>query len=70
MLPNKSWKTTLAGLLGILASAITLVIKPLMDGDAATAAEWGKFWAIIAPAAGLLFARDDNRSSEAVGAKK
>lgn len=61
-----SWKTTTAGILGIVAAAITLIAVPLLNGQSAHFAE---FSAILMPAVGLLFSRDDDKSSEDVGAK-
>jgi len=64
-----SWKTTLAGVLGIIASAITMIAQPLLDADPATVANFGGFIAFAVPAVGLLFARDANVSSEQQGIK-
>jgi hypothetical protein len=64
-----SWKTTLCGLLGIVAAGITLVAQPMLDGDPSTAPQWTLFGTTIAAGVGLLFARDNDRSSEDVGAK-
>lgn len=61
-----SWKTTTAGILGIVAGAITLVAIPVLNGQSPHIAE---FIAILAPATGLLFSRDNDKSSEDVGAK-
>lgn len=65
----KSWKTTVAGILGIIASLITMVAVPYLDGDEATVANWTGFVAIAIPAIGLLFARDNNVTSEKAVAK-
>lgn len=64
-----SWKTTLCGILGVIAAAITLVAQPLLDGDPNTAPQWGVFVAALTTAVGLVFARDNDKSSEDVGAK-
>ena len=64
-----SWKTTLCGVLGIVAAAITLLVVPTLDSDPATMANWGAFTATLTTATGLLFARDNDKSSEDVGAK-
>ena len=64
-----SWKTTLCGVLGIVAAAITLLAIPVLDSDPATVANWGAFTATVATATGLLFSRDDDKSSEDVGVK-
>lgn len=65
----KSWKTTVCGILAALAGGITLVAIPILDNDPATVANWGAFGAALAAAVGLLFARDNDKSSESVGAK-
>ena len=64
-----SWKTTACGILGILAAAITMVAIPLLDADPATNANFSGFLAVATPAIGLLFARDNNVTSEQAGAK-
>ena len=65
----KSWKTTLCGVLGIVAAGITLIAQPILDGDPSTVPQWTVFGTSIAAAVGLLFARDNDRSSEDVGAR-
>ena len=65
----KSWKTTLCGILGVVAAGITMIAQPMLDGDPATIPQWGVFGTTVAAAVGLLFARDNDRSSEDVGAK-
>ncbi len=65
----KSWKTTLCGLLGVVAAGITLIAQPMLDGDASTLPQWAAFGTAGAAAIGLLFARDNSKSSEDVGAK-
>ena len=65
----KSWKTTVCGILAAVAAGITLVAIPMLDEDPATAANWGAFGATLAAAIGLLFARDNNKTSEDAGAK-
>jgi hypothetical protein len=64
-----SWKTTLCGVLGVVASAITMIAQPLLDGNAATEPQYAAFGTIAIAAVGLLFARDNNKSSEDVGAR-
>ena len=66
---SASWKTTWCGILAALAAGITLVAIPILDNDPATVADWGTFMATLAAAIGLLFARDNNKRSEDVGAK-
>lgn len=64
---KKSWKTTAGGIAAILG-AISTVIIAFANGtlDATILATAGT--AIVA-AVGLIFARDDDKSSEEVGAK-
>lgn len=64
----KSWKTTACGILTIVASAITLIALPLLDGKPETLPQYEAFGALILPALGLLFARDNDKTSEQVGA--
>ena len=64
-----SWKTTLCGLLGIVAAGITMIAQPILDGDPSTVPQWAAFGTTIAAAVGLLFARDNDKSSEDVGTK-
>ena len=64
-----SWKTTLCGVLSLVAAGITLVAVPMMDTDPATLPQWGAFGAAITAAMGFFFARDNDKSSEQVGAK-
>lgn len=64
----KSWKTTLAGIAAIIG-AIALAISHQFDADPTTIADWGAVFTVVAAGVGLLFARDNNRSSEEVGAK-
>lgn len=67
----KSWKTTLVGILGAAAAIITFIAVPLLDGDAETSAKWMEGVGAAAAALGLgWFARDNDKSSEDVGAKK
>lgn len=64
-----SWKTTTCGILGILAALITLVLVPLLDGKPETLPQFENFAAVVLPSIAALFARDNNKSSEDVGAK-
>jgi len=65
-----SWKTTLVGVLGAIATAITMIALPILDGDPATSPAWGEAIPLILTALGIgWFARDDDKSSESVGAK-
>lgn len=65
---KKSWKTTLAGIAGVVG-LIGSALAAQFDGNPETVAQWE----VVIPAAlaafGLLFARDNNVSSEDAGAK-
>ena len=65
-----SWKTTMVGILSAVATAITLVIVPIIDGDPATVPAWAEAIPIILAMLGFgIFARDNDKSSESVGVK-
>lgn len=64
-----SWKTTLCGILSILAAGITLVGIPLLDADPLTEANWTAFGTAVVAGVGLIFARDNGKSDEDVGAR-
>jgi hypothetical protein len=61
----RSWKTTLAGIAGILIAGGT-AINFVLAGDFASAIAAAS---VVPAAIGLLFARDNNVTSEDVGAK-
>ena len=63
-----SWKTTGLGIVTILM-AIAGAAKMLLDGDAATTPDWNAVIAAVIAGFGLIIARDNNRTSESVGAK-
>lgn len=65
---NKSWKTSAAGI-GAVLVAVGSALNATFDADPATVADWGAVVAAVIAGVGLLFARDNNVSSEAVGAK-
>lgn len=58
-----SWKTTLCGLLAVVGAGLTQFFA-----DVPWLFRVGGFLAAVAPAAGLLFARDNNVTSEQAGA--
>lgn len=64
----KSWKTTAAGISGIVGLLAT-ALAAQFDSDPATVANWPVVIPAIITSAGLLFARDNNVSSEAAGIK-
>ena len=64
-----SWKTTTCGVAAILAAVANAVVA-LTDGNPATNPEWTVVLAAIMAGVGLLKARDNDRTSEDVGAAK
>lgn len=64
----KSWKTTAAGLAGILGMLGTAV-SAMLDGNPATDPQWSIVIPAVITSAGLLFARDANVTSEQQGIK-
>ncbi len=67
-LKNKNWKTSGAGIAAILVAA-GAALTALTDGNDATAVDFPSLLAAIIAGIGLIFARDGDKSSEAVGAK-
>ena len=63
-----SWKTSITGIITIVV-AILNALKLLVDGDPTTNPDWSLLIASITAGLGLLFARDNNVSSESAGAK-
>lgn len=64
---NGSWKTTTAGIAAVLAVAADALTK-LSDNDSMTNPDWNIVVAVVASAAIGFFARDNDKSSESVGA--
>lgn len=73
-----SWKTTAMGVVVLVGSAgkalttVATAATALLDGDPSTVADWGSVteaFALVSVGFGLIFARDNNKSSEAVKAK-
>lgn len=71
MKPEKSWKTTLLGVM-ILLGVISAVSVPMLDGDAATNVNWEWVTANVTEALilfgigvpaglGFLFAKDEDK---------
>lgn len=65
---NGSWKTSAAGI-GAILVAVGSALTAMFDADPATIPDWGAVVAAVIAGIGLLAARDNNVSSEAVGAK-
>lgn len=65
---QRSWKTTLLGI-GTILSAIGPALVAAFDADAATNPNWPVLITAITAGFGLIVARDNDKSSEAVGAK-
>jgi len=63
----KSWQTTLAGIAAFLAVFFNQITAQF-DSDPATIADWNLVVGAAAVAIGLILARDNNKSSEKVGA--
>lgn len=66
-LNNRSWKTTGAGLSAILI-AVGSAIKALTDNDPATTIDVGALAAALLAGIGLIFARDNDKTSKQVKA--
>jgi anti-sigma-K factor RskA len=65
----KSWKTTLAGVAAIVA-AVATAVSAQFDNNPATVPDWTLVIGMITAGVGLMFARDDDKTSEQVGAGK
>jgi len=63
-----SWQTTTCGVLGIVAVFCGVGIA-LLDGDPATNPDWTLVIAAVVAGVAAIRARDDDKSSEDVGAK-
>jgi len=67
-LKHKSWKTSGTGLAVILI-AVGTAITSITDNDPTTTIDIGSLVAALLAGFGLLFARDNNKSSEEIGVK-
>lgn len=65
-----SWKTSLVGVVLIVGAVASLVISTLAHKRVPTTEELMVASGSIATGIGLISARDNNKSSEDVGAKK
>jgi len=65
----KSWKTTLAGIAAIVA-AVGTAVSAQFDNDPATVPDWTMGIGMITAGVGLVLARDNDKTSEQVGAGK
>jgi hypothetical protein len=65
---KKSWKTSAAGV-GAILVALGSALSATFDADPVTVPDWGALVAAIIAGVGLLAARDNDKSSEEVGAK-
>lgn len=69
-LSNTSWKTASAAIIAAISAFLTLVVVPSMDNDPTTIPNTSVFLAQLPALIGLYFARDDDKTSEDVGANK
>lgn len=67
-LSNRSWKTTGAGIASILV-AVGSAVSALTDNDPATTVDWGALSAALVAGIGLIFARDNDKSSKTLKVK-
>lgn len=63
-----SWRTTVAGV-AVILSALSTAVQLLFDGNPQTNPDFNILAAQIATGVGLLVARDNNKTSENVGAR-
>ena len=61
-----NWKTTGAAL-GALLTVLGPALSALTDGDAATNPDWNVVIPVVVMSLGVLFSRDQDKSSEASG---
>jgi hypothetical protein len=70
MFEHRSWKTTSASLSAIIVAILTLAVIPISDNDPATLPNYELMVTTVLAAASGLWARDNDKSSEQVGADK
>ena len=64
-----SWKTTASGISAIVIAVFSMIVQPLTDNDAVTVPDYNVAITAILAGIGLLVARDDDKTSEEIGAK-
>jgi hypothetical protein len=64
----KSWKTSLAGIAAV-GVVLFAALEMQFDNDPLTVPNWGAVVGAMIAGVGLLFARDNDVSSESAGAK-
>lgn len=62
-----SWKTTVCGLATVLP-VLGALLAAQFDDDPNTVPDWNQL-VVVAAGTGLIFARDNNKTSEQVGAR-
>lgn len=65
----KSAKTTATAVIAAVAAILVEIVMPLTDKDDATSANWGLLVVLLPILAGLLVARDANKTSAESGAE-
>ena len=65
----KSWKTSTAAIAGLVA-LVASVAKQLTDGDPVTNPDWSVVVPLFITSLTGIFARDNDKTSEQVGANK
>lgn len=68
MVRKKSWKTTAAAITAIIVAIGSMVVEPLLDNDPETKPDWQACVSIVVAASIGFWTRDDDKSSEQVGA--
>lgn len=66
---NYSWKTSASSIIAIITTWLTLVVTPLLDNDENTKPRFDEAISITIAASPGFFSRDDDKTSEQVGAK-
>ena len=69
MMKYLSWKTSASGISAIVIAVFTLIVQPLTDNDPATIPDYNVAITAILAGVGLITARDNDKTSEEIGAK-